>query len=51
MEADKKLLEDAIANSDTSDYDKGNILYLAEQYADSKAKAALRVVAEYETTH
>ena len=30
----KKALEEAIANSSASDYDKGNILFLAEKLAD-----------------
>ena len=36
MEA-KKLLEEAIANSTASEYDKGNILYLAETHATACA--------------
>lgn len=44
----KKHLEESIANSTLNDYDKGNILYLAENYADEKTKFALNAVAEYE---
>lgn len=37
LEELKGLLEEAVGNSDASEYDKGNILYLAEEVAD-KAK-------------
>ncbi len=41
MNDTKKLLEEAISNSTADDYDKGNILYLAEKYIDEKVKSAL----------
>lgn len=48
MEEAKKQLETAVAESKMSEYNKGNILYLAENYADIKTKSALDAVAEYE---
>lgn len=37
MEEAHVLLEEAINALSIDDYDKGNILYLAENYADKKA--------------
>lgn len=48
MEATKSALETAISDSSASDYDKGNILYLAEEYAKAREKVALDTIAEYE---
>ncbi len=44
--SNKGQLEEAIADSTASDYDKGNILYLAEHYADVKIKEALKALPE-----
>jgi hypothetical protein len=51
MEEAKKHLEDAVATSSASNYEKGNLLYLAENYADIKAKVALETIAQYETSN
>lgn len=49
MEEARAQLEEAIASSSASEYVKGNILYLAEHYADVRAKTAIKAIAEYET--
>jgi hypothetical protein len=44
MEEAQKHLEEAIADSSASDYDKGNILYLAENLAEVSKKSVAKEI-------